>query len=162
MSDFYSYKDLCVTSTGLPNIPDEATKKRLVKLCSNILYRIRDRIGQLPVVNSGYRSPQVNAKVKGSKTSQHCLGEAADITAPGYNSLELAQEIVDLALPYDQLIVYKDFVHVSYSCSHEQRNQILRGLQNGERYRGELPKLPQASPTVVTSSLSIPSSSNVK
>lgn len=40
---------------------------------------VREAFGEPIVVESGFRSPEHNAKVEGSKSSQHCLGKAADI-----------------------------------------------------------------------------------
>ena len=44
-----------------------------------VLQAIRDHFGAPVVITSGYRTPAHNAKVGGSKSSQHLLGRAADI-----------------------------------------------------------------------------------
>lgn len=45
----------------------------------DLLQRIRDHFGQPVTITSGYRTAEHNAKVGGSKSSQHLLGRAADI-----------------------------------------------------------------------------------
>src|SRR5574343_987821 len=83
--------------------PEEAENLKL--LVDKVLDPLRDAYGKPIRVNSGYRSPALNAAVKGSKTSQHVKGQAADITAGSKQEnkklFELAQE---LNLPYCQLI----------------------------------------------------------
>ena len=88
---------------------------------------LREAYGKPIKVNSGYRCPDLNLAVGGSKTSQHMLGLAADITVGNPNkNKELFNLIIKLDLPFDQLIDEKNFswVHVSYTSN--PRKQILR------------------------------------
>ncbi len=103
------------------------------------LERIRALVASSITVQSGYRSPKVNAGVGGSTSSQHMKGEAADIVAPGYTPRELAERIVTAraAIEFDQLILeYPDangWVHVSFVESREPRGQVLTKL-SGKPY----------------------------
>ena len=64
---------------GISNMPDSAqTLVNLVNVANHILQPVRDQFGPIRV-NSGYRGLPLNKAVGGSKTSQHCKGEAADI-----------------------------------------------------------------------------------
>lgn len=99
-------------------------------LVLNVLQPLRSAWGAALVVNSGYRCPELNALVGGVPTSQHVRGEAADIDAP--RPLKLAQLAVDLGLPFDQMILYPNFVHFSHKLEGEQRGQILYNY----RYKG--------------------------
>lgn len=80
----FSYDELIASATanrlGLDNTPSEVEKEKLMKLAETILQPIRDAWKSPIIVNSAYRSEAVNKAVGGSKTSQHRLGEAADIT----------------------------------------------------------------------------------
>ena len=87
----------------LPNNPGPDELNNLLQLCANVLQPIRDHYQKGVKVNSGYRSPDVNAKVGGSRTSDHCRGMAADIEIPGVPNAELAAYIRD-NLAYTQLI----------------------------------------------------------
>lgn len=92
-----------------------------------VLDPLREAYGKPIIVTSGYRCPELNKVLKGSRTSQHMKGQAADITVgtkEGNKKLfELAQE---LNLPYCQLIDEKKFtwVHISYDPNNVKR-QIL-------------------------------------
>jgi zinc D-Ala-D-Ala carboxypeptidase len=62
----------------------------LVALCTTILDPIRDQVGRPVAVNSGVRCPQIRDLIPGaSPTSQHNLGQAADIVVPGYTEAQL-------------------------------------------------------------------------
>jgi hypothetical protein len=58
--------------------PSDAIIESLKHLAETTLQPIRDQINHAILINSGYRSPQVNELVGGSGTSQHVRGEAAD------------------------------------------------------------------------------------
>lgn len=96
-------------------------------LVNNVLDPLREAYGKPIRVNSGFRCPALNKAVKGSATSDHMNGRAADITAgsPKENK-RLFYLIQELGLPFDQLIDEKHFswVHVSYR-EGANRNQVL-------------------------------------
>ncbi|UPY77994.1 D-Ala-D-Ala carboxypeptidase family metallohydrolase [Leptospira weilii] len=104
LSKNFTLAELTVTQTGLPNVPDEKQIANLKRLCETILEPLRETIGCPVGINSGYRSPAVNRKIKGSITSQHMAGEAADICVVGMSTLDLVKIIVRLKLPFHQLI----------------------------------------------------------
>lgn len=69
--------------------PPEDVVTRLAYLTQKVLQPLRDDLGWPIRVNSGYRCQTLNERVKGSATSQHLLGEAADISianGPGFTS----------------------------------------------------------------------------
>jgi hypothetical protein len=78
---------------NLPNDPDDIATHNLKVLCEQVLQPVRDHYGKGVKVNSGFRHPDVNAAVGGSKTSDHCRGQAADIEIPGVPNHELAEYI---------------------------------------------------------------------
>lgn len=96
-------------------------------LVNNVLDPLREAYGKPITINSGYRSPALNKAVKGSATSDHMKGCAADITggSPKENK-RLFYLIQELGLPFKQLIDEKNFawVHVSYQDG-ANRKQIL-------------------------------------
>ena len=93
-------------------------------LCRHILQPLRNSIGVTISINSGYRPLWLNTAVGGSKTSQHVFGQAADIVAARYSPRQLCERIIELDLPFDQLILeFDQWTHVSYAVS--QRRQIL-------------------------------------
>jgi zinc D-Ala-D-Ala carboxypeptidase len=124
---------------GLDNDPDEPALDALTTLCVEALEPIREHFGRPVVVNSGYRSPNVNRAIGGASTSQHCKGEAADIEVPGLDNQELylwAAENID----FDQLILEyytgeesSGWVHVSYVSHETNRRDRLRIDKSGVR-----------------------------
>jgi len=124
---------------GIDNTPKGQHLESAKALFENVVQKVRDHFG-LTVINSGYRSPELNTAVGGSSTSQHCKGEAADIEVPGTANGDLAQWIVD-NLDFDQVILefYKPgipdsgWVHVSYKADGTNRKSVLTATsQNGK------------------------------
>ena len=124
---------------GLDNTPDEAAITSLKLLCEKVLQPVRDHYKKGVKCNSAYRSPESNAAVGGSKTSDHCLGRAADIEIPGVANAELAQWIMD-NLEYTQLILEfytpgipdSGWVHVSYDPNNLKKQELTATKQNGK------------------------------
>jgi zinc D-Ala-D-Ala carboxypeptidase len=116
---------------GIDNTPEGEHLEAAIALFENVVQPVRDHFGPT-VLNSGYRSPELNAAVGGSATSQHCKGQAADIEVPGVANGDLAQWIVD-NLEFDQVILEfytpgipdSGWVHVSYRADGKNRKSIL-------------------------------------
>jgi hypothetical protein len=116
---------------GFDNTPGDTETESLRLLCEKVLQPVRDHYGKGVKVNSGYRSPESNAAVGGSKTSDHCKGQAADIEIPGVPNAELAQWIMD-NLEYTQLILEfytpgipdSGWVHVSYDPDNLKKQEL--------------------------------------
>ena len=118
---------------GYCNVITTARVRDAVRaLVLDVLQPLRDALGYAVWISSGYRCAQLNAdpEVGGAKNSQHLKGEAADIhvylpAGTEIPSIYVAMFIKVLELPFDQLIVYPDFVHVSHKLEGAQRGQIL-------------------------------------
>jgi hypothetical protein len=116
---------------GLDNTPDDEATENLRLLCEKVLQPVRDHYGKGVKVNSAYRSPESNAAVGGSKTSDHCKGMAADIEIPGVANADLAQWIMD-NLDYTQLILEfytpgisdSGWVHVSFDPNNLKKQEL--------------------------------------
>lgn len=139
---YFTLDELTVSQTaarmGLSNVPSGPALESLRALVENILDPLRALVASPVVVNSGYRSSAVNRAVGGSASSQHRLGEAADIIVPGMPVHRVCEVIRAAGLPYDQLInEFGSWVHVSYSPRH--RRQFLKAV----RHNGKTQYLPQ-------------------
>lgn len=138
LSANFTLKELTKSDTamrlGLDNTPNDEALENLKTLCEKVLQPVRDNFGRV-TVNSGYRSPESNAAVGGSKTSDHCKGMAADIEVDGVSNPDLAQWIMD-NLEYTQLILEfytqgqpnSGWVHVSYDPNN-LKNQELTAVK---------------------------------
>ena len=79
-----------------------------------VLESIRTHFGSAVVINSGYRTPQYNAKVGGVTDSQHCYGTAADIVVRGKTPAQVAAYARQLMPDWGGVGVYakKGFTHI--------------------------------------------------
>lgn len=144
MAKYFTLEELCKTSTGLNNTPNDEEKEHLEELM-DVLDGVREawtekcRInnwGSAAIdVNSGFRSDAVNKAVGGSKTSEHRLGWAADIEPRNQRNLEFWNFIVDYIktnnIGFSQLINEKpragipSWIHLSINGKKGQRGQIF-------------------------------------
>lgn len=128
----FSLAELTATSRSMPNVPNETEIAHLRALAEKVLQPLRNALGKPVLINSAFRSEAVNRAVGGSATSQHRLGQAADIRVPGMPSLELARKIVALGLPFDQVIEeFGSWVHVSYG-PRNRRQQLTAVKEAGK------------------------------
>jgi hypothetical protein len=135
LSANFSLKELTKSDTatrlGIDNTPDDEAIDNLKTLCDMVLQPVREHFGKSVTVNSAYRSPESNAAVGGSKTSDHCKGMAADIEIAGVANADLAQYIMD-NLEYSQLILEfytqgipdSGWVHVSYDPNNLKKQEL--------------------------------------
>lgn len=111
----FSFQEFITTSTGLPNYP--ASPDDLVNLARlwNYLASIREKLGEPIIINSAFRTSQVNEQVGGVKCSNHIKGLAADIrTKPLYMDdlyCLLSQDYLSGKLK--EFIKYPTFYHIS-------------------------------------------------
>ncbi len=139
----FSLAELVKSETALrhdmDNTPGETEIENLKRLCEQVLQPVRDHFKTGVKVNSGFRHPEVNAKVGGSKTSDHCKGQAADIEIPGIPNADLAIWIMD-NLQYTQLILEfytpgipdSGWVHVSYDPANLKKQNLTAVKKDGK------------------------------
>lgn len=135
-------KSQTATRYGINNQPNLEQRDNLVRLCVHVLEPLRAIVGKSISVSSGFRSRGLNSAIGGSQTSQHSLGQAADIEVYGFDNFALAKIIRD-KLPFDQLILEfydrnegpnSGWVHVSYNANRN-RKQVLTAKKVGGRTR---------------------------
>jgi hypothetical protein len=123
----------------IDNTPGEKEVVSLKILCENVLQKVRDHYKRSVGVSSGFRCPTLNVAVRGSPTSDHCFGQAADIEIAGLANPELAQWIID-NLDFTQVILefYKKgepnsgWVHVSYNPANLKKEVLTAVIQDGK------------------------------
>lgn len=130
---YFTIKELTRSTTaelrGIDNTPSQQVINKLTALVENVLDPLREAWGAPIHVNSGYRCAALNKAVGGVPTSQHILGEAADITVgTRAKNQRLYALLRQLDLPVDQAINEHDFswIHVSYGPSHRRRYFAIR------------------------------------
>lgn len=136
MTKNFTLAELTKTNTGLPNALPKHLEGNLRALAENVLQPARDALGAIEVT-SAYRSPEVNKRVGGAKTSQHVQAQAADLKYSGGNDVLLEWLLENVE--YDQIInEYPDangvpaWVHVSYSEGKNRKQKLKAVKVNGK------------------------------
>ena len=116
LSEHFTLGELCKTKTKIENVPNEeqvANLKRLCKWLEKLRKRWNDLYGEGDdpiVINSGFRSPEVNKAVGGATLSNHLTGCAVDIRCAGIEqALRYAAILLDISdlsrEDYDELLI---------------------------------------------------------
>jgi len=115
LSPHFTFEELTFTDhREFDNTPNEQELENLKRLAL-FLEEIKKLLGNKTIiVNSAFRSEQVNAAVGSKDTSQHRKGCAADIRVPEMTPDEVVTAIMKSDLSYDQVIREFDrWTHVS-------------------------------------------------
>ena len=96
------------------NTPNDAEIANLQRL-AEFLEQVKTVLGDKPVmINSAFRSKQVNDSVGSKDSSQHRVGCAADIRVPGMTPNQVIQTIMQSDIQYDQIIrEFDSWTHIS-------------------------------------------------
>jgi zinc D-Ala-D-Ala carboxypeptidase len=127
MTPHFSLAELTATShREFDNTPNEKELANLQKL-AEFLEQVKTLLDGKPImINSAFRSKQVNDSVGSKDTSQHRLGYAADIRVPGMTPDQVVRALVASDLPFDQVIREFDaWTHISISPSPRRQALII-------------------------------------
>jgi hypothetical protein len=96
------------------NEPNDLEKNNLKRLAI-LLEQVKELLGGKPImVNSAFRSKQVNDAVGSKDSSQHRIGCAADIRVPSLTPDDVVKAIIASDIPFDQIIREFDrWTHIS-------------------------------------------------
>jgi hypothetical protein len=143
---YFTIKELSKSATanklGIDNTPTREAEENLKTLIREVLDPARALYGKPIFVSNGYRSKALNTAVGGSESSQHMLGEAADIFCDNNEALFA---LIRDNLSYDQLIFETkdkkdkngkvigkvEWIHISYRKGR-LRKMAFR-MHNGKR-----------------------------
>lgn len=108
----------------LSNTPNDKQLQNM-RVSVLALEYLRAYFGNVPiVVTSGFRSPELNKAIGGSPTSSHIDGQAYDIVIMNNLSMkENALSIIRSDINFDQIIVYKSFIHLG--LGPKKRRQLI-------------------------------------
>lgn len=128
------YKSDMAVRLGIQNMPSDKEKGtvefNLQYLVRTILDPLRAYMKVPVLVLSGYRCPELNAKIDGVYDSSHTRGEAADITIQGASREDIIRMVrfIECNCDYDQMIVYRSlkFIHVSTRLIGNRRAIIVK------------------------------------
>lgn len=107
---------------GWDNTPNEAEIENLKRLAM-LLQQVKTAVGGKAVmINSGFRSKQVNDSVGSKDTSQHRLGCAADLRVPGMTPRQVVEACIAAQVPFDQIILeFDSWTHISVPNTPETK-----------------------------------------
>ena len=141
LSEHFSLRELCKTKTGIENVPNEVQVNNLKRLCKwleqlrlrynqmrnekgemrNGNEEMRNEVREYPIIiNSGFRSPEVNRALGGWAQSNHLTGCAVDIRCVGIEqAIRYATLLLDISdlnnEDFDELIIerkgYSYWIH---------------------------------------------------
>ena len=113
LSEHFTLGEFCKSNSHpeVYNIPSHVAIENLKRLCP-WLEELREKAGQPIIINSGYRSPQLNKAVGGASTSNHLTGCAVDIKTYGIEqAMRYAVILMDYAddthQDFDELLIEK-------------------------------------------------------
>jgi hypothetical protein len=127
LTEHFSLEELTTTShRQFDNTPNETELANLQKL-AEFLEEVKALLDGKPImINSAFRSKQVNDSVGSKDTSQHRTGSAADIRVPGMSPDAVVRALVASDLPFDQVIREFDaWTHISISPTPRRQALII-------------------------------------
>jgi zinc D-Ala-D-Ala carboxypeptidase len=139
-----TYKEAIHSNTakrlGIDNEPSHEQIANMMTIATMIFQPLRSWVGGPIKITSFFRSPKLNSAIGGSKTSQHCTGQAMDIDdVYGHKSNAEMFMYIKENLDFDQLIwefgndENPSWIHVSYVDAQENRNRCLQAYkENGK------------------------------
>ena len=118
---------------GIDNEPTETHLQNMQNLVDNLLQPLRDAVGPIRI-SSGYRNPSLNRAIGGSRSSQHCKGQALDIQfweMGQMNNKVIYDFILDSNMEFDQMINEFDFAWIHISLKDKgNRKQVLEAYKD--------------------------------
>ena len=140
LSEHVSYhegvRSRTATRLGIDNTPNPTQVENMKILAEKVFEPLREWVGRPIKVNSFFRSAELNEAIGGSKTSQHCKGQAIDVddVYGGKTNAEMYTWIKE-NLNFDQMIwefgtdMQPNWVHVSYVSEEKNRNKCLKAYK---------------------------------
>ncbi len=95
--------------------------------CHLLLEPARQAIGCPIIINSGFRNARVNRLVGGAKSSQHLIGQAADIRPADPKQFQRLVSFLKACEYTDQLLTGNGWLHISWNPFATARHDIRPG-----------------------------------
>ena len=144
ISNHITYAEAIHSNTAkrrcIDNTPNPTQVENMKLTAEKIFEPLREWVGGPIKVNSFFRSSELNTKIGGSKTSQHCKGQAIDIDDVfGYKTNAEMYNWIKENLDFDQMIwefgtdMNPNWVHISYVSEEDNRNRCLKAYKDDRK-----------------------------
>jgi len=136
ISEKEATKSITALRLGIDNTPNSYHRNNMKTLAANVFEPLREWVGGPIKITSMYRSQELNDAIGGSKTSQHCKGQAIDIDdIYGHKTNAEMFEYIKDNLEFDTLIWEfggdnPDWLHISYVDREKNRSRILKAVRD--------------------------------
>ena len=139
LSKNFTLKEVTRSNTarrlGIDNTPKNHHLKSMQRLITNLIQPMRDALGPIRIT-SGYRCPELNRAIGGSKKSQHSKAEAVDIQfwSEGQMKNQLIYDwVLNSGIEFDQMINEFDYAWIHISLKEKNnRKEVLEAYKDEE------------------------------
>ena len=130
-------KSVSAIRNNIDNSPSAEHIRNIQLLVKYVLQPLREGLNKPIRITSGYRSENLNKLIKGSKRSQHCKGQAADLQfkVDGVmNNKAIWDKVIELGLPFDQMINEFNYswIHISYNHEYNRKSLLEAYKESGK------------------------------
>ena len=127
LTPHFTLAEFCNLQKYPANVPSSQHVANIIYGCRNLLELAREAIDCPIIINSGFRNARVNRLVGGVKSSQHLIGQAADIRPKDPRQFQLLVDFLR-ASPYtDQLLTGNGWLHISWNPFATPRHFVRVG-----------------------------------
>ena len=129
-------KSVTAIRNDIDNSPNAEHIRNIQLLVKFVLQPLREGLNKPIRITSGYRSESLNKLIKGSKRSQHCKGQAADLQFRVDGVMDnkaIWDKVIELGLPFDQMINEFEYswIHISYNEEYNRKSLLEAYKENG-------------------------------
>ena len=127
LSPHITLAEFCNWQKYPANVPTTQQVANMIYGCWQLLEPAREAISCPIIINSGFRTPRVNAQVGGVKNSQHLLGQAADIRPQDPAQFQRLVAFLKTHTLTDQLLTGNGWLHISWNPFGIPRHYVRIG-----------------------------------
>jgi len=130
-------KSVSAIRNDIDNSPNAEHIRNIQLLVKYVLQPLREGLNKPIRITSGYRSESLNKLIKGSKKSQHCKGQAADLQFKVDGVMDnkaIWDKVIELDLPFDQMINEFNYswIHISYNHEYNRKSLLEAYKESGK------------------------------
>ncbi len=139
LTQHFTLEEFIISQTaareGIDNTPDERVLAALTHTALRMEI-VRTLFGRPIRISSGYRSPALNKRVRGSVKSDHLTGYAVDFTIPGITLRDTIDTILKSSLQFSQIIMeYDNWIHLAVPVGVNKRQALIIDRAGTREYK---------------------------